>query len=188
MNLHSFWNILGHVHGSLVPPSLQHNASSNIHGSPSCSPTRTQSAQGSPTNSMRPWRPRARSADESTDKIVNWTLGIVFWILSLDNLWFCYLLSQQQRPPRESIEDWEIPDDEILTGPRIGSGSFGTVYRGHWHGTYNCIRLIHPDSCVRVNFDDICVSKGPVAVKKLNVTDPTPAQLQAFKNEVAVLR
>ncbi len=47
-------------------------------------------------------------------------------------------------------------------GPRIGSGSFGTVYRGQWH--------------------------GPVAVKRLNVRDPTPAQMQAFKNEVAVLR
>ncbi|KAG1668343.1 Serine/threonine-protein kinase B-raf [Nymphon striatum] len=125
----------GHVQGSLVPPQYQQNSNSNVQSSPNCSPTRTQSAQGSPTNSMRPWRPRARSADESTDKI---------------------------RPPRESIEDWEIPDDEILTGPRIGSGSFGTVYRGHWH--------------------------GPVAVKKLNVTDPTPAQLQAFKNEVAVLK
>lgn len=66
------------------------------------------------------------------------------------------------RASRESIEDWEIPADEILIGPRIGSGSFGTVYRGHWH--------------------------GPVAVKTLNVKDPTPAQLQAFKNEVAVLR
>jgi pole hole protein len=69
---------------------------------------------------------------------------------------------QQVRASRESIEDWEIPADEILIGPRIGSGSFGTVYRGHWH--------------------------GPVAVKTLNVKDPTPAQLQAFKNEVAVLR
>lgn len=68
----------------------------------------------------------------------------------------------QVRASRESIEDWEIPADEILIGPRIGSGSFGTVYRGHWH--------------------------GPVAVKTLNVKDPTPAQLQAFKNEVAVLR
>ena len=29
---------------------------------------------------------------------------------------------------------------------------------------------------------------GAVAVKRLNVTDPTPSQLQAFKNEVAVLR
>lgn len=47
-------------------------------------------------------------------------------------------------------------------GSRVGSGSFGTVYKAHWH--------------------------GPVAVKTLNVKIPTVAQLQAFKNEVAVLR
>ena len=29
---------------------------------------------------------------------------------------------------------------------------------------------------------------GPVAIKKLKVTNPTEAQLQAFKNEVSVLR
>uniref|UniRef100_A0A1E1XC06 non-specific serine/threonine protein kinase n=1 Tax=Amblyomma aureolatum TaxID=187763 RepID=A0A1E1XC06_9ACAR len=107
--------------------------------SPSGSPTRTQSAQGSPTSAHKTCRPRARSADESSKKIIT-----------------------QQKPARESIEDWEIMPDEILTGPRIGSGSFGTVYRGHWH--------------------------GHVALKKLNVTNPTPAQLQAFKNEVSVLR
>lgn len=47
-------------------------------------------------------------------------------------------------------------------GPRIGSGSFGTVYRAHWH--------------------------GPVAVKILKVKTPSPAHLQAFKNEVAMLK
>ncbi|XP_054271356.1 raf homolog serine/threonine-protein kinase Raf [Macrosteles quadrilineatus] len=99
----------------------------------------SQSAQASPTNALKPWRPRARSADESANKI-----------------------KIHKDAPRESIEDWEIPADEILVGPRIGSGSFGTVYKGHWH--------------------------GPVAVKTLNVKDPTPTQLQAFKNEVAVLR
>lgn len=98
----------------------------------------SQSAQASPTNALRPWRPRARSADESANKKIS------------------------KDGPRESIEDWEIPGDEILTGPRIGSGSFGTVYKGHWHGS--------------------------VAIKTLNVKDPTSAQLQAFKNEVAVLR
>jgi pole hole protein len=98
----------------------------------------SQSAQASPTNALRPLRPRARSADESANKKIH------------------------KDAPRESIEDWEIPADEILTGPRIGSGSFGTVYKGHWHGS--------------------------VAVKTLNVKDPTSAQLQAFKNEVAVLR
>ena len=74
----------------------------------------------------------------------------------------CHFILKQVRGVRESMEDWEIPVDEMLIGHRIGSGSFGTVYRGHWH--------------------------GPVAIKMLNVPDPTPAQLQAFKNEVAVLR
>lgn len=67
-----------------------------------------------------------------------------------------------QRPRRDSHDDWEIPGDQIKMGPRIGSGSFGTVYRCQWHGN--------------------------VAVKTLNVKDPTPAQMHAFKNEVAVLR
>ncbi|XP_023242081.1 serine/threonine-protein kinase B-raf-like [Centruroides sculpturatus] len=125
------------MHGCLALPfggRSTRSSSTTVH-SPSSSPTRTQSAQGSPTNTHKPWRPRARSADESTRKI---------------------------KPTRESIEDWEIPEDEIQTGHRIGAGSFGTVYKGHWH--------------------------GPVALKKLNVTNPTPAQLEAFKNEVAVLR
>ncbi|XP_059789202.1 serine/threonine-protein kinase B-raf isoform X8 [Balaenoptera ricei] len=62
---------------------------------------------------------------------------------------------------RDSSDDWEIPDGQITVGQRIGSGSFGTVYKGKWH--------------------------GDVAVKMLNVTAPTPQQLQAFKNEVGVL-
>lgn len=49
-----------------------------------------------------------------------------------------------------------------MIGQRIGSGSFGTVYKAHWH--------------------------GPVAVKTLNVKTPSAAQLQAFKNEVAMLK
>ncbi|KAK2576737.1 hypothetical protein KPH14_005389 [Odynerus spinipes] len=104
--------------------------------SPGSSPTKhSQSTQASPTSTLRPKRPRARSADESSKNLL---------------------------APRESIEDWEIPADEILIGARIGSGSFGTVYKAHWH--------------------------GPVAIKTLNVKIPTTTQLQAFKNEVAVLR
>lgn len=99
------------------------------------SPPHSHSTQVSPTNTLRNRRrERARSADESKPLLA----------------------------PRESIEDWEIPADEILVGPRVGSGSFGTVYKAHWH--------------------------GQVAVKTLNVQIPTAAQLQAFKNEVAVLR
>ncbi|XP_025094528.1 serine/threonine-protein kinase A-Raf-like isoform X2 [Pomacea canaliculata] len=71
-------------------------------------------------------------------------------------------VEKRQRIRRDSNEDWEIPNDEIVYDQRIGSGSFGTVFKAHWH--------------------------GPVAVKKLNVSDPTPSQMQAFKNEVGVLR
>ncbi|CAB3991845.1 serine threonine- kinase A-Raf-like, partial [Paramuricea clavata] len=69
---------------------------------------------------------------------------------------------REMRPRHNSNDDWEIPEEEVEMGERIGSGSYGTVFKAQWHGT--------------------------VAVKRLNITDPTPAQLQAFKNEVAVLR
>uniref|UniRef100_A0A8C9WDH7 RAF proto-oncogene serine/threonine-protein kinase n=1 Tax=Scleropages formosus TaxID=113540 RepID=A0A8C9WDH7_SCLFO len=63
---------------------------------------------------------------------------------------------------RDSSYYWEIEASEVLLLSRIGSGSFGTVFKGKWH--------------------------GDVAVKILKVMDPTPEQLQAFRNEVAVLR
>ncbi|XP_039626824.1 RAF proto-oncogene serine/threonine-protein kinase isoform X1 [Polypterus senegalus] len=68
----------------------------------------------------------------------------------------------RQRGQRDSSYYWEIEAAEVVLHSRIGSGSFGTVYKGKWH--------------------------GDVAVKILKVTDPTPEQLQAFRNEVAVLR
>ena len=72
---------------------------------------------------------------------------------------------------------WEIPYREIEVGERIGSGSFGTVYKGRWHGmTRPPVIYVITSACI-----------GPVAVKKLNVSDPTEQQMQAFKNEVAVL-
>ncbi|KAM6978042.1 raf-1 proto-oncogene, serine/threonine kinase a isoform 2-T2 [Aplochiton taeniatus] len=66
------------------------------------------------------------------------------------------------REKRDSSYYWEIEASEVVLLSRIGSGSFGTVYKGKWH--------------------------GDVAVKILKVTDPTPEQFQAFRNEVAVLR
>ncbi|XP_059189883.1 raf-1 proto-oncogene, serine/threonine kinase a isoform X1 [Centropristis striata] len=66
------------------------------------------------------------------------------------------------RDKRDSSYYWEIEASEVHLHSRIGSGSFGTVYKGKWH--------------------------GDVAVKILKVTDPTPEQFQAFRNEVAVLR
>ncbi|THD22915.1 Serine/threonine-protein kinase B-raf [Fasciola hepatica] len=73
-----------------------------------------------------------------------------------------YKQTTKPRTRKDSNEEWEIPSSEITKGPRIGSGSFGTVFKGYWH--------------------------GDVAIKELNVTDPTPQQLKAFKNEVNVLR
>ncbi|PAV83507.1 hypothetical protein WR25_15948 [Diploscapter pachys] len=59
-------------------------------------------------------------------------------------------------------EDWEIDLKHIRIDQKVGSGSFGTVYRGEYF--------------------------GQVAIKKLNVGEPTIQQLHAFKNEVAVLK
>ncbi|XP_056305854.1 raf-1 proto-oncogene, serine/threonine kinase a isoform X5 [Danio aesculapii] len=65
------------------------------------------------------------------------------------------------RDKRDSSYYWEIEANEVVLLSRIGSGSFGTVHKGKWH--------------------------GDVAVKVLKVTNPTPEQFQAFRNEVAVL-
>ncbi|RUS75032.1 hypothetical protein EGW08_017213 [Elysia chlorotica] len=102
--------------------------------SPNESPTK--SAQCSPTSVIKHVRPRAKSEETEYGK--------------------------KMRPRRDSNEDWEIPFKEIMYDKQIGSGSFGIVFKAHWH--------------------------GPVAVKKLNVIEPNPAQMQAFKNEVGVLR
>ncbi|XP_032996698.1 RAF proto-oncogene serine/threonine-protein kinase isoform X6 [Lacerta agilis] len=68
----------------------------------------------------------------------------------------------RSRGQRDSNYYWEIEASEVMLSTRVGSGSFGTVYKGKWH--------------------------GDVAVKILKVVDPTPEQFQAFRNEVAVLR
>ena len=44
------------------------------------------------------------------------------------------LLCVLQKAHRDSTDVWEIPYQDIEIGPKIGSGSFGTVYRGKWHG------------------------------------------------------
>ncbi|XP_028922848.1 serine/threonine-protein kinase A-Raf isoform X2 [Ornithorhynchus anatinus] len=63
---------------------------------------------------------------------------------------------------RDSSYYWEVPKSEVQLLKRIGAGSFGTVFKGKWH--------------------------GDVAVKILKVTSPTSEQVQAFKNEMQVLR
>lgn len=72
------------------------------------------------------------------------------------------LLFQHRGGYRDSSYYWEVHPKEVTIQKRIGTGSFGTVFKGKWH--------------------------GDVAVKILKVTEPTPEQLQAFKNEMQVLR
>ncbi|XP_017307429.1 serine/threonine-protein kinase A-Raf isoform X1 [Ictalurus punctatus] len=63
---------------------------------------------------------------------------------------------------RDSSYYWEVPSHQVTMQKRIGAGSFGTVFKGKWH--------------------------GDVAIKILKVSEPTPEQLQAFRNEMQVLR
>lgn len=41
---------------------------------------------------------------------------------------------QRPRDKRDSSYYWEIEASEVFLQSRIGSGSFGTVYKGKWHG------------------------------------------------------
>ncbi|KAL7670830.1 hypothetical protein ACOME3_005749 [Neoechinorhynchus agilis] len=61
--------------------------------------------------------------------------------------------------------NWEIAYDEIIRKERrIGSGSFGTVYEAE------------------------LLNHGRVAIKELNISDPSHTKLEKFKNEVIALK
>ncbi len=47
---------------------------------------------------------------------------------------FWLLFIQRPRDKRDSSYYWEIEASEVYLHSRIGSGSFGTVYKGKWHG------------------------------------------------------
>jgi kinase suppressor of Ras 2 len=32
------------------------------------------------------------------------------------------------------MREWDIPFDELRLGDALGTGHFGAVYRGNWHG------------------------------------------------------
>lgn len=69
--------------------------------------------------------------------------------------------------PRQNsltAKEWEIQFEEVTVGEKIGTGRFGVVYKGQWHGA--------------------------VAVKMLNMGHDVDQRqyMEAFKQEVATLR
>lgn len=42
------------------------------------------------------------------------------------------------------MREWDIPYDELKIGEPIGTGRFGTVYRGNWHGDV-AIKVLNMD-------------------------------------------
>ncbi|XP_018561202.1 kinase suppressor of Ras 2 isoform X2 [Anoplophora glabripennis] len=75
-------------------------------------------------------------------------------------------ITDGHRWPRQnslSMREWDIPFDELKMNEVIGTGRFGTVHRGYWH--------------------------GDVAVKVLNVNYLKDEKtLEQFKNEVSTFR
>lgn len=121
------------------------------------------------------------------------------------NITFALVYSTQRpRDKRDSSYYWEIEASEVYLHSRIGSGSFGTVYKGKWHGRnafqtgqgrlqVQIAALSHFHVALQNELPDrvtegLKMVAGDVAVKILKVTNPTPEQFQAFRNEVAVLR
>lgn len=42
------------------------------------------------------------------------------------------------------MREWDIPYDELKIGESIGTGRFGIVYRGNWHGDV-AIKVLNMD-------------------------------------------
>ena len=74
--------------------------------------------------------------------------------------------SDRNWPRQNSLtsKEWEIPFDELIIDEVIGTGRFGTVFRGQWHGA--------------------------VAIKRLNMESGIDDKkyLEAFQQEVATFR
>lgn len=61
-------------------------------------------------------------------------------------------LFQRPRGQRDSSYYWEIEASEVMLSTRIGSGSFGTVYKGKWHGEFGAYLYLQ-DSGGQVSAD-----------------------------------
>lgn len=128
----------------------------------STSPTSSLGSPGRrPIKSPSENKERKPSSSDDKKKVVS---GVPSLPLATADLLFDLDLDlfQHRGGYRDSSYYWEVHPREVAIQKRIGTGSFGTVFKGKWH--------------------------GDVAVKILKVTEPTPEQLQAFKNEMQVLR
>lgn len=72
--------------------------------------------------------------------------------------------TQRPRDKRDSSYYWEIEASEVYLHSRIGSGSFGTVYKGKWHGrnangTGLLAALSHFHVALRNKFPETCGSQ-----------------------------
>uniref|UniRef100_A0A8C0JDH9 RAF proto-oncogene serine/threonine-protein kinase n=1 Tax=Chelonoidis abingdonii TaxID=106734 RepID=A0A8C0JDH9_CHEAB len=158
---HSTTSIEGKMNCDLFSPS-PHVSSQHRYSTPHAFTFNTShpSSEGSLSQ-------RQRSTSTPNVHMVSTTMPVDNRIIELPNWLTCLCLKyvfvfQRPRGQRDSSYYWEIEASEVMLSTRIGSGSFGTVYKGKWH--------------------------GDVAVKILKVVNPTPEQFQAFRNEVAVLR
>lgn len=62
-------------------------------------------------------------------------------------LWLGRLVKMITGQPLSQDEDWEIERGEVIMGPKIGVGTFGTVYRGDWHGSVNSDNVVFARAC-----------------------------------------
>lgn len=77
---------------------------------------------------------KSSSSSEDRNKMVSVSeLQGCAAVLRLPVLTLCPV-EQKTLGRRDSSDDWEIPEGQITLGQRIGSGSFGTVFKGKWHG------------------------------------------------------
>ncbi|XP_067881708.1 RAF proto-oncogene serine/threonine-protein kinase-like isoform X1 [Heterodontus francisci] len=152
------------VNMSVIEDALKSHVVGSCKQSPS--PPYSASPQGpatpQPKSPVTPNRERKLSSSDDRRKVVSRAAGARVTGGHGYQDPELYPALQRARPYRDSSIYWEIQGSEINILKRIGAGSFGTVYKAKWH--------------------------GDVAIKILKVTYPTPEQLQAFKNEVLVLR
>ena len=88
---------------------------------------------------MGGWRERGRGREEEGNVCVYRALCPLHMYVRVSNppsflVSFPPFPSSRQKMHRDSTDVWEIPYMDIEIGAKIGSGSFGTVYKAKWHG------------------------------------------------------